>query len=305
MLIFALVGGLTFLQQQMSTAAGVQSRVGIINLLLLLTANYNSSTAVPFAFSRKALFYREKASSMYAPFVYALTLQWVEEPYILVEVFLSVVVFYFLVGMAPLAGPFFYYVFLMYFFVAFATYMGLMWSAAFGSPGAASLVASLVIQLMVLFSGIALPGNIMPTWLLFLYYISPVRWAMEGLVASQFTQYTQVICNTSGSVYTWQNGTAPNAACPVNNGTVVSYYLSDVQLNACCNPLPNRPISAKAYVFTGWVYPDQFTVNPWLGGTNGYNEDWQGFDYLYVILAGLLVRFIGILLTQFVSHQLR
>jgi ABC-type multidrug transport system permease subunit len=164
MLFFAFVTGLTFLQQQMMNAAGVQSRVGVMNLILLLTANYNSATIVPFVFSRRALFYREKASGMYAPFIYAITLQFVEAPYILIEVILSVVVFYFLVGMAPYAGAFFYYLFLMFFFVEFATYLGILFSAAIGAQGAASLVTTLVIQLLVLFSGISVPGNVLPDW---------------------------------------------------------------------------------------------------------------------------------------------
>jgi len=197
-------------------------------------------------------------------------------------------------------------VFLMYFFVSFATYMGMMWAALFGSQGAASLISSLVIQLMVLFSGVALPGNVMASWLLGAYYLSSVRWAMEGLISTQFSVYTQVICNAQGQSYTWTNGSLPDANCPVNaQGQVVFYYLTDVQLNACCNPLPNRPISARDYVFFGYTYPDGYVTTPWLGGPNGYNIDWAGFDYLFVIMAGIVVRLVTIGLTQYVSHQQR
>jgi len=305
MVIFALITGFTFFQQQMGTAAGTQSRVAVINLMLLLTGSYNSATIVPFAFSRKALFYREKASSMYAPFIYGMSLQFVEDPYILVEVILTVVIFYFLIGMAMTAGAFFYYLFMMFFLVSFSTYMGLMFSQALGSQGAATLLANLVTQLFALFSGVALPGNVMPAWLLGGYYISPFRWAMEGLLASQFTAYTQVICNTAGQVYTWKNGTAPDPNCAVLNGQPFAFYLSDMEINACCDVAPNRPISAYAYVFTGYHYSDGFVTPPWLGGPNGYRADWQGYDYLYVIMAGLVVRIIAVILTQFVSHQLR
>jgi hypothetical protein len=130
---------------------------------------------------------------------------------------------------------------------------------------------------------------------------------MEGLIASQFAVYTQVICNTQGTPYTWVNGSAPNANCATNTttGQPISFYLSDVGVNACCNQLPNRPLSARAYVFFGWTYPDGVTFAPWLGGVNGFRIDWTGFDYLYVIMSGIIVRIIAIILTQYVSHQLR
>jgi len=305
MLFFALVCGFTFFQQQMGTAAGVQSRVGVINLLLILNANYNAAVIVPFAFSRKALFYREKASAMYSAFIYGITLQWVEDPYVFVEVVMCVVVFYWLVGFAAQAAAFFYYLFMSFFFTSFATYLGLMWSSAIGSVGAAFLVTTLTVQLLVLFSGVYVPGNLVPSWMLGFYYFTPVRWAMEGLLATQFRVYTQVICNASGTSYTWKNGTNPDPNCPVQNGIPVYFYLSDVDVNACCNPLPNRPISAKAYVFTGWDYGDGVITPPFLGGPNGYHIDWFGYDLAYVVSLLVLVRVAALLLTQFVSHQKR
>jgi len=158
----------------------------------------------------------------------------------------------------------------------------------------------------VLFSGVAVPGNVLADWLLGFYYITPVRWAMEGLIGSQFALYDQVICDTSGTVYTWTNSSAPNANCPTGtNGQPFAFYLNDVNVWACCNPAPNRPLSARAYVFFGWTYPDNFVIPPWLGGNNGYNITWTGYDYLFVVLSGVIVRIIAVILTQFVSHQKR
>jgi energy-coupling factor transporter ATP-binding protein EcfA2 len=63
-LFFAIVAGTTFLLQPLNNAAAVQSRVGIINLMIILLGNYNANVIIPFVFQRRALFYRERASNM-------------------------------------------------------------------------------------------------------------------------------------------------------------------------------------------------------------------------------------------------
>ncbi|KAH9258577.1 hypothetical protein BASA81_003079 [Batrachochytrium salamandrivorans] len=300
-LFFAFVTGTLFLQQDLSTAAGVQSRVSVINLMLLLTANFNAMVCIPFNFERRALFYREKSSGMYSSILYAYTYQLTEEPYILWEVVVSTCVFYFAIGMTASASAFFYYLFLLYFFVLSMTFLGATIAAGTGMQGAATLITSLVIQLLVLFSGVAVPGNLLASWLLGGYYISPVRWAMEGLVVSQFTTYDSVICNPSSQVFTWLNGSATPSECVASTIN----YLGDVNKNACCNVLGNLPISALAYTLTGWEYPDGTVTPAWLGGNNGYRIDWMGYDYLYVIMTMIILRICHVLFIQFVSHQKR
>ena len=300
-LFFAIIDGTTFLRQQMKNVAGVQSRVGIIFQLAILTSNYNNSTIIPFIFQRRALFYREKASGMYQSFIYALSFQFIEEPFIFVEVFLSVTVFYFLVGLAPYPAAFFYYLFLLYFLVLFFGNLGSMYASLLGNQSSASLVSVLTTQFLLIFSGVAIPGNQLASWLLGFYYLTPVRWALEGAISNQFDLYTEVICNPTGNAYTWRNGSTPSPNCV--KPTI--FYLSDVEVNACCDNPNSFPISAKAYVLYGWTYPTGLHVPPWLGGTNGYNPEWQGYDYLYVIMAMLIVRILMVLFTQYINHQKR
>ena len=125
-------------------------------------------------------------------------------------------------------------------------------------------------------------------------------WCLEGLVSTQFLAYTQVICNPSGIPFTWENGSEPNSGCQSP-----SFYLTDVNINACCNTASSLPLSARAYVLFGYTYPNGVHTSAWLGGNNGYNPNWIGYDYLYVLIAMLIVRVLAIVFTQFINHQRR
>ncbi|KAH9255622.1 hypothetical protein BASA81_006452 [Batrachochytrium salamandrivorans] len=302
-LVFGFVCGTLFLQQDLSTAAGIQSRVNVINLMLLLTANYNATIAVPFVFGRRALFYRERASGMYAGFIYAISHQIAEEPHVFWEVLVSTCVFYFAVGMTATADAFFYYLFLMHFFVMLVTFIGATFAAMFSILGAATLVSSFLLQLTILFSGVAVPGNLLQDWLLGGYYLSIARWSIEGLIVSQFLTYEDVICNPSSTVTWWPEAQGPNAgSCPSGSA---NFLLGDVNKFACCSQTGNRPISAKAYVLNGWTYEDGFYTPAWMGGNNGFRSDWLGYDYLFIVVAMILFRISYTLLMHYVSHQKR
>lgn len=48
--------------------------------------NPGADVIIPFMYTRKALYYREKASRMYSPHVYALVGGWTEIPFVFLEV---------------------------------------------------------------------------------------------------------------------------------------------------------------------------------------------------------------------------
>ena len=133
LLFFSVIIGTTFLRQTITNAAAIQSRVGAFNLTLILAGNFNASTIIPFIVGHRAVFYREKASNMYSPFLFAVAQQLSEDPFVVrfkrgrvafapgafvrgrltraavqfVECVLSTVPFYFLVGLANDASSFF------------------------------------------------------------------------------------------------------------------------------------------------------------------------------------------------------
>jgi ABC-type multidrug transport system ATPase subunit len=205
-LFFAIIAGTTFLLQPLNNAAAVQSRVGIINMMLILLGNYNGNVIIPFVFQRRALFYRERASNMCVGCGGARGTDGLGQPPLQVH---GVVVHAVRAacrgplcrvrghalgggvllprwcvacphpagkrdsprarthtGMVPAAAAFFYYAFLVFLYTEFATFNAMLWCGAMPGPGPATLLSTLVLQISVLFSGISVPGNQLASWLL-------------------------------------------------------------------------------------------------------------------------------------------
>jgi ABC-type multidrug transport system permease subunit len=65
------------------------------------------ATVAPVYAAQRSVFYREKAASYYRPEAYALTLLWVELPWLALQVLIFMAIFYPMVGFEWTAGPFF------------------------------------------------------------------------------------------------------------------------------------------------------------------------------------------------------
>lgn len=160
--------------------------------------------------------------------------------------------------------------------------------SATSGPGPATILTTLVLQLSLLFSGVSVPGNQLDSWLLGFYYISPARWALEGLISTQFQNYNDVMCYPVGIVTTYAVGASPKFC---TGTSTPPFYLPDVNVTACCNPSTSLPISARNYVLYGQTYSNNgtnVTIPAFLGGPNGFQ-----FAFRYVCVRG------GVLMMQY------
>jgi len=281
----AVMIGLVFVNGDMTNAAAVQSRVSCINILINVSASMNITTIMPFLFTHRALFYRERSSRMYSGYAYGLALNLAEDPYIFVQVMVTVIPFYWLTGFV--SNPiwtFFYYWFVNWLFVSLMTYLGMLFAALFSHPAASQVLGTLTTQVFGLASGVLILPSQMPVWLLWVYYISPFRWAQEGLVTTQFMFMTNAMCNPSGSPSSPVNG-----VCTDDGGL---YTVEGVDI--CC-PAGSEGTTPRDYVLG----------SSFLGGDDGYHYEWRWWDVLY--LGGLIVgvRILGVYATATVNHNKR
>jgi hypothetical protein len=112
------------------------------------------------------------------------------------------------------------------------------------------------------------------------------------------------MCYTAGTPTTWAVG-SPLQPKFCGNSTVAPVLLPDVNLTACCNPVSSLPISARNYVLYGQTYANNVTIPAFLGGPNGYQYAWRYWDLLFVSMAMLVVRFLGIWVASTMTHQKR
>jgi ABC-type multidrug transport system permease subunit len=78
------------------------------------------------------------------------------------------------------AGTFLYYLLIMFLYFECMTHLAIALCSISPNPSAAALLGALMSQIFGLFAGTLVPGNQLPDFLLWLYYISPMRWAQEG-----------------------------------------------------------------------------------------------------------------------------
>ena len=197
---------------------GVQSIVGIIFINALFVSVVCVSALLPYMMKNRVVFYRERASFMYAPEAHSFAHMVVEAPWLLLTILVCLTPLYFMVGFAATASSYFFYIFIIWLCSLCFLALG-QWAAALFSTGAlAQAVVSLVLPLTALFGGVYLPKSQLPNgaenghpnvyWLWF-YYINPVAHSVEALVPSRFhdmlsspsrTNHTIAVPNGAGYV---------------------------------------------------------------------------------------------------------
>ena len=64
----------------------------------------------------------------------------------------------------------------------------------------ANIIVPAVLMVMLLYCGFFLSSGNMPDWFIWIYYITPLHYAIEGVFINEFTDYTVNICSLSVSV---------------------------------------------------------------------------------------------------------
>ncbi|KAK3002708.1 hypothetical protein RJ639_019292 [Escallonia herrerae] len=122
--------------------------------LLYSSGINNCSSVVPYIITELSVLYREKFSGMYASWAYALAQVIIEVPYLFVQAITFVVTTY------PMIG--------------YQCY-----------PVAAVLQATFY-RCFNLFAGFIVPRPQIPKWWLWLYYLTPTSWTLNGMLTSQY-----------------------------------------------------------------------------------------------------------------------
>ena len=174
---------------------GVQSIVSVVFLTTLFIAILCMNTMLPVLIRERAVFYRERFSSMYSSEVHALSYALAEIPWLIFLVFLIVTGFYFMAGFSSDPEQFFFYLLIVFLLTYVFICLG-QWAAAyFPTAEVAQAVIGLVIPLAFLFGGLYLPQPQIPNgaenghpgiYWQWAYYLDPISYALETLVPARF-----------------------------------------------------------------------------------------------------------------------
>lgn len=184
--ILYILFGVIYLDLKITDEAGVQSMVACVFMTTIFTGIICMNSVMPVRVRERAVAFRERSSYMYDAIPFSLATAIIEVPWIAIISLVTVIPMYFLVGMIPTAQRLFFHIlvnFLVSFtFLSFGQAVACMCSTI----ETAQAGTSAFIPIAFLFGGLYLPLPQIPVYWQWAYYINPVAYAIQSVVAPQF-----------------------------------------------------------------------------------------------------------------------
>lgn len=153
----------------------------------------NCSNVLPYVATERTVVYRERFAGMYSSWAYSFAQVSVELPYLFSVALIFTVITYPMIGYYSSAYKVFWYFYAMFCTLLYFNYMGMMLVALTPNYQLASIISSAFYSMFNLFSGFLIPQPHIPKWWLWLYYICPTSWTLNGLLSSQYGDIQQPI----------------------------------------------------------------------------------------------------------------
>lgn len=209
-IIISLLYGSVYVSQRIPTnESDMNSRVTTIFMGTVLLASISFNAVLDVFESERNMFYKHRDSLMYSERAILLAFTVAEVPFILLSSMSFQVIFYFMCGFAVEADKFFiFYLFLTLNLMAW-TFIGQMLVALLRDSGTAQGVGTVLNGLTALFTGVLIRPDNIPNFYIFLYWLLPGHYCIEGLLMSQFNGDTTFIEASPGSLF-WNYNNCSN-----------------------------------------------------------------------------------------------
>ncbi|CAL9782849.1 unnamed protein product [Musa acuminata subsp. burmannicoides] len=145
----------------------------------------NASSIQPVISIERTVYYRERATRMYASFPYAAAQGIVEIPYILLQTIIFGLITFFMINYERTLVKFILYCLFMFLTFMYFTFYGMMAVGLTPTQQLAAVISSSCYSLWNLLSGFLIPKANLPVWWLWFYYVCPVAWTLRGVITSQ------------------------------------------------------------------------------------------------------------------------
>ncbi|EOY11745.1 Pleiotropic drug resistance 9 [Theobroma cacao] len=146
----------------------------------------NCSSVLPYVATERTVMYRERFAGMYSAWSYALAQVTVEIPYLFIQSVIFVIITYPMIGYYGSAYKVFWYLYAMFCTMLYFNYLGMSLVSLTPNFILASILSSIFYTLFNLFAGFLIPQPQIPGWWIWLYYLNPTSWTMNGMLTSQY-----------------------------------------------------------------------------------------------------------------------
>ncbi|KAL0874148.1 hypothetical protein Bca101_023853 [Brassica carinata] len=159
---------------------------GSMFTVVLFSGINNCSTTLLCVATERNVFYRERFARMYTPWAYSIAQVLVEVPYSLFQSIIYVTIVYPMVGYHWSYYKVFWSLYTIFCSLLIFNYFGMLLAVVTPNIHVASALRSSFYSIVNLFAGYVIPKPSMPRWWIWMYYLSPTSWILNGLLTSQY-----------------------------------------------------------------------------------------------------------------------
>lgn len=186
------------------------------SLLIML---FNGIAEMSMTVERFPVYFKQRDNKFYTALSYCTPATAMRLPYSATEAIVWTVLTYFEVGLAPTAGRFFMFLFLLFLVHQWSVALFRMMGALCRNIVVANAVGLMFMLGVFLLGGFVITKQVVHPWVVWLYWISPMQYAQRALLINEFTAQR------------WQNrvypGTGTYGGMTLGNGTLAQYGFPD------------------------------------------------------------------------------
>ncbi|RLN10353.1 hypothetical protein BBJ28_00017641 [Nothophytophthora sp. Chile5] len=226
--IMGLIYGSTFYQ---ADPTDVQVVIGVTFQSTIFMA-LGQTSQVPTFFAAREIFYKQRAANFYRSAAFAIANSLALIPQAIFESVIFGSLVYWMAGFVADAGH--YFIFLALLVMTNLVFASWFFCLTAMSPNfnIAKPMSTFSIVLYILFGGFVVAKNVMPGWLIWVYWLDPIAWCLRALCVNQYRSKTFDVCVYEDVDY-----------CAEYDMTMGEYFLSQYAVP-----------SGREWVWTGIIY---------------------------------------------------
>jgi len=178
--------GLIYLNLEIKTQSSVVSKIAVVQVTAGFGSLVHAASATPVMMENRPVFYRERSSGMYQPWMWTAAQFIAELWYCLFSSMLLTIPCYFMVGLVNEAAAFFKHWFATYFLCILYVTMSVLVSSIAKTTPIATVIQGMYFGFFFTFSGVAITTPKIPKGYMWLYRGLPMSHLTEALVIPQF-----------------------------------------------------------------------------------------------------------------------
>ncbi|GAA6062867.1 hypothetical protein JCM10212_000789 [Sporobolomyces blumeae] len=230
-IVIALITGGVYFQLP-QTASGAFTRGGAIFIALLFNS-FQAFNELPTQMMGRGIAWRHKQFAFHRPAAVTIAGTLADMPNNALQIFVFCVIVYFMSGFVSTAGGFF-----SFYIIVFSTYLSLagffrLLGTLCPNYDSASRLASIIITLMITYSGYLIPRADQQRFLFWISYINPLQYGFAAAMASEFRRLN-LFCdsdyilphNIAGQLPQYPSTLGPNQVCTLAGSVPGQAYVS-------------------------------------------------------------------------------